>query len=186
MHVRTLAAAGLMCTALACRPAAHTSAHRAALDTTTAVPTVAQVDTSCVTDCPPPNETVAATYVLVEVDGRPLPHTRYFFDPQDAGRRCTVIDEGAVLTLAMDGSYRKQSTGKLWCDDMQRPDTSRMDEAQGRYEIHGDSVRMDAVPPAPDPPVEYEGRRAGDELRLVNVSAPPEWRRRHRYVLRRD
>jgi hypothetical protein len=141
----------------------------------------------CNGPCPPPASGVRGTYVLVEMDGAPLPHTSRYRDPQTPERTCTGIVESDTLTLWDDGTFQQRGTGRNWCNDMPAPDRSTVDSLRGTFALHGprgDSIAMEIT--ALDPPVEMSGVFRGGELRLVDQSHTETPRSSFRYLRRRD
>jgi len=140
-----------------------------------------QVTTLTVTDtlppcdgpCPMTASDVSGVYVLVEQDGRPLPSTSHYPDPQTPGRRCTAIIESGTLTLREDGTFRESTVGRNWCNDMPTPTRSTADTLHGTFALHGprgDSIAMGIT--QLDPPATSEGVFIGRELGLVTTSEP--------------
>lgn len=180
MHPLTRGIPVLLALLAACDSMPEPRAAAVGTDTSVAVTVVPGTDTTrgeppCAEPCRTRDE-VAGDYVLVEMDGRPLPHTSRFVDPAYPSRHCTsVVDEGGVTLLA-DGTFRERNKGRIWCDDMRR----------GRFNLYGpsgDSIAMGIT--AIDPPIRLIGALAGDELRVVDVSEVETPKSAFRYVRRR-
>jgi hypothetical protein len=66
---------------------------------------------------------VAGEYVLMERDGKRLPHTLHLSDPRET---CDITLIRDVLVLRPDGEYTGESEGYSQCNGAPRPDSSVM------------------------------------------------------------
>ena len=129
-------------------------------------------------------ESVAGEYVMLERQGRPLPHTVRF---SRAGRACELTLVRSVLTLDAGGEWREESEGRLSCEG-EKPGASEIFRTAGRYDLRGSRgdtlVLADTLHPVNEP---QQGVFRGDELRLEAIGREvgvPVFR--YRYVRRRS
>jgi hypothetical protein len=151
----------------------------AAADTMSGIPPCRE--TSCRTP-----DSVAGDYVLIEMDGKPLPHTRHFAADDEPGRRCTSIVEDETIRLGADGRFEQSGSGRIWCDDMRPPAASSRSTLTGGYALYGpggDSIAMGIT--AIDPPARLQGVLDADELRVADISDWSSASRTFRYARRR-
>ena len=122
---------------------------------------------------------VAGEYVLVERDGKPLPHPLRVLD--GTGRPCTTVLVRLVLALHDDGSWVQEGEGRSHCPGEPSPRRDPIEDA-GAYDLlgpAGDSVVLrDTLRPNP----EEKGVFVRDELRTVMPQPPPHDTLRFRYV----
>jgi hypothetical protein len=134
------------------------------------------------------NGTVAGEYVLLERNGKRLPHT---LAVPSGGQRCTTTLIRLVMTLRADGTWSEDGQGHNDCpiktpEGAEIPDTSRIFHSAGRYELRGlrgDSlVMIDTMMPHLPP---QTGVFVRDELRMILPLAPPDDTLHFRYVRQR-
>jgi hypothetical protein len=123
---------------------------------------------------------VAGEYVLVERDGKRLPHTMHLSDPRET---CDITLIRDVLVLRPDGEYTGESEGYSQCNDRPRPDTSVMHHYRGTFSLRGPRGDTIVLAELADTELKQRGVLRGDELRVdAEVLASPRRRMRFRYV----
>jgi hypothetical protein len=122
---------------------------------------------------------VAGEYVMVEREGKPLPHTMRV--PAGDGRPCTVTLVRLVLALHDDGSWVQEGEGSSHCAGEASPRRDPIFDA-GEYSLlgpRGDTlVLRDTLHLNP----EEKGVFVRDGLRTVMPQPPPYNTLRFRYV----
>ena len=123
---------------------------------------------------------VAGEYVLVERDGKRLPHTMRVSDPRET---CDITLIRDVLVLRPDGEYTGESEGYSQCNGRPRPDTPVMHDYRGTFSLRGPRGDTIMLAELADTVVKQRGVLRGDELRVdAEVLSTPRRRMRFRYV----
>ncbi|HEX8316900.1 hypothetical protein [Longimicrobium sp.] len=124
---------------------------------------------------------VAGEYVLVERDGKRLPHTMRLSEP---GKRCDMTLIRDVLVLRPDGEFEGEFESYVRCEGQPRPDSTDARSYNGTFRLHGahgDTVVL--VERGLESRARQRGVLKGDELRVeFEVLTEPRRTMRFRYV----
>jgi hypothetical protein len=123
---------------------------------------------------------VAGEYVMVERDGKRLPHTMHVPDPPNPCDFTLIRD---VLVLRPDGEYTGESESYSNCTGQPQPDTSVMDHYRGTFSLRGPRGDTIVLAELATTEIKQRGVLRGDELRVeYEVLTAPRRTVRFRYV----
>ncbi|HEY0036838.1 MAG TPA: hypothetical protein VGB66_09135 [Longimicrobium sp.] len=118
--------------------------------------------------------------MLMERDGKRLPHTLHLSDPRET---CDITLIRDVLVLRPDGEYKGESEGYSRCNGAPRPDSSVMLHYRGTFSLRGPRGDTIVLAELADTVVKQRGELRGDEMRVdADVLSTPRRRMRFRYV----